>query len=96
MIDSICKREEFQLTMMFEPGDIQFLNNFVTLHTRTEFEDYADPMMKRHLLRLWFSPKNNRELSPGFRPFFREIKSGSVRGGFPGHGEQKVFQTTDD
>ena len=96
LIDSICKREEFQLTMMFEPGDIQFLNNFVTLHTRTEFEDYADPMMKRHLLRLWFSPKNNRELSPGFRPFFREIKSGSVRGGFPGHGEQKVFQTTDD
>jgi len=31
----------------FEPGDIQFLNNFVTLHTRREYEDWPDDGRKR-------------------------------------------------
>ena len=35
------------------PGDIQILNNYVTLHSRTEFVDADDPKLKRHLLRLW-------------------------------------------
>lgn len=52
----------------FEPGDIQFLNNFVTLHTRREYQDWPDEARKRHLLRLWLSdaegrpiPKDQRE-----------------------------------
>jgi hypothetical protein len=52
----------------FEPGDIQFLNNFVTLHTRREYEDWPEEGRKRHLLRLWLSdpkgrpiPKDQRE-----------------------------------
>lgn len=92
-IDEICDRPEFQLTMMFEAGDIQFLNNHITLHTRTAYEDYKDESRRRHLLRLWFSPPNSRPLSDGFKPFFCDVGAGAVRGGFPSHENNIVFQT---
>lgn len=52
----------------FVPGDVQFLNNYVTMHTRRAYEDWPEPSRKRHLLRLWLSdaashPKNLREES---------------------------------
>ena len=87
LIDEICTRPEFQLTMMFEPGDIQFLNNHLTLHTRTAFEDYPEAEKKRHLLRLWLSLSNGRPLSESFKPFYRNTSMGAARGGFPGVGE---------
>src|SRR5262249_24444418 len=46
----------------FEPGDIQFLNNFVTLHTRREYQDWPEEARKRHLLRLWLSDPNGRPI----------------------------------
>jgi len=39
----------------FEAGDVQFLNNWVMLHTRRAYEDWPEPGRKRHLLRLWLS-----------------------------------------
>jgi Taurine catabolism dioxygenase TauD, TfdA family len=45
--------EESALDIDFRRGDIQFLNNFVMLHTRREYEDWSEPERKRHLLRLW-------------------------------------------
>lgn len=93
LIDELCARSEFQLTMMFEPGDIQFLNNHLMLHMRTEFEDYPEPERRRHLMRLWLSLPNGRELSPAFAPFYRDTRAGAVRGGHPGHGDEAVFET---
>lgn len=93
LLDEICSRPEFQLTMMFQPGDIQFLNNHLMLHMRTEFEDYPETEKRRHLMRLWLSLPNGRELSPGFAPFYRDTRAGAVRGGHPGHGDDIVFET---
>jgi hypothetical protein len=45
--------EECALDINFQRGDIQFLNNFVMLHTRREYEDWPENERKRHLLRLW-------------------------------------------
>lgn len=45
--------EECALDIDFRRGDIQFLNNFVMLHTRREYEDWPEAHRKRHLLRLW-------------------------------------------
>ncbi len=87
LIDEIAAQPEFHLTMMFEPGDMQFLNNHLTLHTRTAFEDFPEPERKRHMLRLWLSLPNGRPLAESFRPFFRDVDAGAVRGGFPGVGE---------
>jgi hypothetical protein len=93
LIDSIAAEDRFNVTMMFEPGDIQFLNNHLTLHTRTAFEDHDDPALKRHLLRLWLAPTNSRALPAGFAPFYRDIRPGVPRGGFPGHTDERRFAT---
>jgi len=87
LIDHLASKPEFHLTMMFEPGDIQFLNNHLTLHTRTAFEDHPEPERKRHLLRLWLSLPNGRPLAESFKPFFGDVSAGATRGGFPGDGE---------
>jgi hypothetical protein len=59
--DALTHDEDFRLDMAFEPGDIQFLNNFLILHSRKEFIDDPDPAKQRHLLRLWFdNPKSQR------------------------------------
>ena len=52
--------------MDFRPGDIQILNNHVTVHTRTAFEDWPEPERKRHLMRLWLTD-TGRPLVPGYR-----------------------------
>ena len=44
----------------FHPGDVQFLNNFVMLHTRREYQDWPEPSRKRHLLRLWLNDAQGR------------------------------------
>ena len=44
----------------FRQGDVQFLNNWVTLHSRRAYEDWPDPASKRHLLRLWLSDAEGR------------------------------------
>lgn len=61
--------EESAVDIEFQPGDIQFLNNFVMLHTRRGFEDWSEPARKRHLLRLWLS-------DPAGRPIPAEQRSG--------------------
>jgi alpha-ketoglutarate-dependent taurine dioxygenase len=36
-----------------ERGDMQFVNNRFVLHSRTAFEDHAEPDLRRNFLRLW-------------------------------------------
>ena len=61
--------DECAVDIDFQPGDIQFLNNFVMLHTRREYEDWPEPGRKRHLLRLWLS-------DPDARPIPKEQREG--------------------
>jgi hypothetical protein len=42
-----------RLDMMLLQGDMQFINNYTTLHARTEFEDFAEPERRRLMVRLW-------------------------------------------
>lgn len=79
--------------MMFEPGDIQFLNNHITMHARTEFEDGNTEESKRHLLRLWLCPNNSRKLSSEVVDFYRDASPGVVRGGFHNQTDMFVFET---
>jgi Taurine catabolism dioxygenase TauD, TfdA family len=54
--------EECALDIDFRRGDIQFLNNFVMLHTRREYEDWPQQRRKRHLLRLWLYDPEGRPI----------------------------------
>ena len=93
LFDGIPSREDFHFTMMFQPGDFQLLNNHVTLHARTDFEDFEEPDAKRHLFRLWLSVPNSRPLSPLMKDAFRETAAGAVRGGYPGQAQKIVFES---
>jgi Taurine catabolism dioxygenase TauD, TfdA family len=50
-----AKDKKFGYRMMFEPGDIQLVNNLVCVHGRTSYIDIEE--QTRHLLRLWLSPE---------------------------------------
>jgi hypothetical protein len=52
-MDDMVSDPDFRLDMMLERGDMQFINNYTTLHARTEFEDYPEPEKRRHMVRLW-------------------------------------------
>ena len=80
-LESIANDPEFCADMEFEVGDIQFLNNFVSLHSRAGYEDYPDLRLKRHLLRLWLSVPNSRPLPSSFAPLFNKTGAGEIRGG---------------
>ena len=66
LLQEISNREEMRLQMHFQEGDMQFINNHAILHAREAYEDYDDPKLKRHLLRVWiaFRDDRRRELAP--------------------------------
>ncbi|MEO8753652.1 MAG: TauD/TfdA family dioxygenase [Casimicrobiaceae bacterium] len=79
LFDALANSAELCFEMAMEPGDMQLLNNHVTVHSRTEFEDYPDEDRKRHLLRLWLRT-DHRPLAPEFAERFGP---GTARMGVP-------------
>jgi hypothetical protein len=65
-IDAILQEPGFALQMAFEEGDIQLLHNHQILHSRNDFENWPDPKLQRHLLRLWIAPPSARPLPACF------------------------------
>jgi len=55
---------ELAVEIPFESGDMFYLFNHVTLHSRTAFEDWPEPERKRHLFRLWLTTDGARPLPP--------------------------------
>lgn len=58
VLDSVLAREEMQFRLDLKPGECAIINNFITLHSRTEYRD--GPGSKRHLLRVWMSDPTSR------------------------------------
>ena len=58
---------ELASDMEFRPGDIQLLNNYVTLHSRRHFEDWPQAGRRRHLLRLWLRDPHGRPVTEAQR-----------------------------
>lgn len=52
-VEALAASSDFHLDMEFAEGDIQFLNNRLMLHGRTDYKDAAKIEKRRHLLRLW-------------------------------------------
>jgi hypothetical protein len=73
--------EELCFTHAFQPGDIQLLNNHVTYHGRTAYEDAPGPEGDRLLLRLWLAVPESRPLPEGFEVLWGSIEGGALRGG---------------
>lgn len=68
LIEAIANDPDIHLEMAFEPGDIQLLKNATILHAREAYEDWDDPLRRRHLLRLWLAARDD-----GFRGIAKKI-----------------------
>ena len=95
LLDEILRRPSVMLRDVPQPGDMQILNNHVTLHSRTEFEDFEEPERKRCLFRLWLAPPDGVALPQSWSPAYRSVAPGSVRGGIVGQaydGVRRAFE----
>ena len=81
LVDELASSSELRLDIEFKPGDIQLLHNHQILHARTAYEDWPEPDRKRHLLRLWLSTTDGRELPKDFEARYGKFVSGHPRGG---------------
>jgi hypothetical protein len=52
---AVPRRADLRLDMDLQPGDIQFINNYTILHSRTAFVNGPAPHQQRHMLRLWLT-----------------------------------------
>jgi alpha-ketoglutarate-dependent taurine dioxygenase len=52
-LDEQTQRPDLRLDMDLELGDIQSINNYTILHSRTGFVDGPEPHQKRPMLRFW-------------------------------------------
>lgn len=80
-IEQLAEDPTMHVTFRQQPGDMVFLNNWVTLHRRSEFVDHSDPTKKRLLLRIWLSVPNSRPLDPRFVGSYGSTEAGAIRGG---------------
>lgn len=69
-VHELGTREDMRVDMMLEPGDIQIINNYITLHSRSNYFDHDDGR-KRYLLRMWINLEDSVQLSPDFAAFVR-------------------------
>lgn len=75
MLEDLANSDDIRLDIEFKPGDMQFIHNHQVLHARTAYEDFAEPDLKRHLLRLWLTAPNRRPLPPEIELRYNGIKS---------------------
>jgi hypothetical protein len=71
--------EELCIELPFQPGQIQLMNQHVTYHGRTAYEDGAGG--KRNLLRIWLSSPLSRALPAGHAGQWGDVRAGALRGG---------------
>ena len=80
VFQEVSNREGLRLKMDFQPGDMQFINNHTVLHARQAYEDYDDPALKRHLLRVWIAlpDAKRRPLAPVLDERYRFVEMGGI------------------
>lgn len=79
LVNEIADEPQIRLEMDFQPGDMQFLCNHFTLHSRTAYEDWPEDEKRRHLLRLWLACNDG----PALPNSLTQEWQGSTSGGRP-------------
>ncbi len=68
-IEAMGTDPDMRLDMPLEPGDIQYLNNYVAMHYRTAFKDGAGH--KRLMLRIWLEMRDMGAFDPALDKWVR-------------------------
>ncbi|HPU53449.1 MAG TPA: TauD/TfdA family dioxygenase [Burkholderiaceae bacterium] len=74
LMDSLCKDPDLRLDMELQPGDMQFICNYNTLHSRTKYEDWPDKDRRRYLLRLWLDTGRVGSLPESYRDRYEDME----------------------
>jgi hypothetical protein len=79
-VQEIANRPELMLTMDFQEGDIQLINNHTMMHAREAYEDYPEPERQRHLLRMWIAVPDGkrRPLADALTDRYRWVQRGGI------------------
>ncbi len=79
-VQEIANRPELMVTMDFQEGDVQLINNHVLLHAREAYEDHPEPGRERHLLRMWIavSEERRRPLADALAGRYRWVRDGGI------------------
>ena len=79
-VQEIANRPELMLTMDFQEGDIQLINNHILLHAREAYEDHPEPGRERHLLRMWIAVDDarRRPLADTLSARYRWVERGGI------------------
>ena len=81
LLDAVCAEPAMHHRFRQEPGDMLFVNNFITFHSRGGFEDHAEREKKRLLYRIWLATPDSRKLPDSFAGSFGATAAGAIRGG---------------
>lgn len=84
LLEALMADPQYCYRMQLAQGDMQLVNNYVIVHSRTPFEDHAEADRKRHLLRLWLAVPGAQPLPADWAEYFIDTRAGAVRGGLRG------------
>ena len=90
LFNELAASPEIRVDYILQPGDVQLLSNHTCLHFRTGFEDHPEVDHKRHLLRLWVSPAEERPLPPFYDDMQGGVEAGK-RGGIRTEGQVETI-----
>jgi hypothetical protein len=72
-VDALCADPDMHLDMSLEPGDMQFISNYTTLHSRTAYVDWPERERRRYLLRLWLDTGRVAARPPSYADRFEDM-----------------------
>ena len=79
----ICVTDEVCLRMSFRRGDLQLLNNNITVHARSPYVDHPKMSYKRHLMRLWLTTLSSDDLPPPMLDRYQDMDQWRIRSHIP-------------
>lgn len=91
LLEEIMGDPRWCFSMRLAQGDLQLVNNYVIVHSRTPFEDFEEPDQKRHLLRLWLAMPGSQPLPADWAEYFIDTRANAVRGGLRGGQSSEAF-----
>lgn len=66
-VDAMTEDRRYNVFMEFQPGDMQFVNNYHVLHAREAYVDDREAGLVRHLKRLWLETRSLADRPAYFR-----------------------------
>ena len=78
LIKKIATRPDIKFDFEFQVGDLQFINNYALLHSRSAYKSGLNNQGQRCLLRMWMNSKTPRPLTSNFAERYNTGPRGGI------------------